>query len=229
VKTDLFCDVTPCSLVDRYQTFRATHWLHLHGSRGNGDYKTVYFSTLKTRKTRLPRIIYTHSPYDTASYPTDQISNLIMCLLQRHMTPLILNLITRLRRVATFTCRLLYWRGKNPLWPLGKRVDGPNSQSGSFEKNKNPLLLPGIKTRTLFCPVRYQVTTPTAAVFYRANLTNGEVCIVYWRHCVNNRYKEIPGTSKNWWNLEPSSHWRVKKTIAGHHCHLSCFSRHWCI
>jgi len=38
--------------------------------------------------------------------------------------------------------QLLYSRGKSPQYPMNRRVDRPQSQSGHFGGQKNPLHLP---------------------------------------------------------------------------------------
>jgi hypothetical protein len=47
------------------------------------------------------------------------------------IAPLILYLSTRWRRVVSFTAWPLYTQGKSLWYPLDKRLDGPQSRSGS--------------------------------------------------------------------------------------------------
>jgi hypothetical protein len=39
--------------------------------------------------------------------------------------------------VVSFTRLLLYLRGSSPMYPLDKRLDGPQSRSGPYEKESN--------------------------------------------------------------------------------------------
>jgi hypothetical protein len=59
----------------------------------------------------------------------------------------ILALSTCCRSVVSFTPLPLYPRGENPRYPLGRRLGGPQSQSGRCGEKKNLLLLPGIELR----------------------------------------------------------------------------------
>jgi len=52
------------------------------------------------------------------------------------ITPRILDLGTRWRCMASFTPRTLYPQGKNPLYPLDRRLGGPQSRSGSGDEDK---------------------------------------------------------------------------------------------
>jgi hypothetical protein len=56
----------------------------------------------------------------------------------------ILDLGTRWRWVVSFTTWPLYPRGNYPQYPLDRRLNGPQRQSGRCGKEKN-LALPGIK------------------------------------------------------------------------------------
>jgi hypothetical protein len=49
----------------------------------------------------------------------------------------ILDLCTRWRWLLSFTPRPFYPRGKNDLYPLDRRLTGPESLSGRCEKEKN--------------------------------------------------------------------------------------------
>jgi hypothetical protein len=81
--------------------------------------------------------------------------NLSLCLTKHHamktywrsggITSHILDLSTRWRWVVSFTPWLLYPQGKNPWYPLDRKLGGPQSCSGhgGEEKNSQPLL--GIK------------------------------------------------------------------------------------
>jgi hypothetical protein len=51
--------------------------------------------------------------------------------------------------------RALPW-GKDPRYPLDRRLDGPQSRSGHKGQRKNPLPLPQIEPRSPGCPVRSQ-------------------------------------------------------------------------
>lgn len=46
--------------------------------------------------------------------------------------PLILNFVTRCKCVVNNTPRLLYWRERTYLYPLNRRLSGPQSRSGPF-------------------------------------------------------------------------------------------------
>jgi hypothetical protein len=52
------------------------------------------------------------------------------------------------RLVVSFIPLPLYRRGMSPRYPLDRRLGGPQSQSGRYGKEKNPLLLPGIEPRS---------------------------------------------------------------------------------
>jgi hypothetical protein len=48
-------------------------------------------------------------------------------------------------------------RGKDPRYPLYRRLGGPQSRSGHRGYRKNPLLLPGIEPRSPGRPARSQI------------------------------------------------------------------------
>jgi hypothetical protein len=50
----------------------------------------------------------------------------------------------------------LYPRGKDPRYPLYRRLGGPQSRSGHRGRRKNPLPLPGIEPRSPGRPARSQ-------------------------------------------------------------------------
>jgi hypothetical protein len=56
--------------------------------------------------------------------------------------PLILISVTRCKSMVSLTPRALYWRERNFLYPLNRRLSGPQSGSGPFgeEINLLPLL-----------------------------------------------------------------------------------------
>jgi hypothetical protein len=58
--------------------------------------------------------------------------------------PLILDIGTR-RWVVSFTPRPLYSKGKNPRYPLDRRLGGPQSRSGCGGVVKNFQPLPGLE------------------------------------------------------------------------------------
>jgi len=47
--------------------------------------------------------------------------------------------------VASFTPLPLYLQGKSPLYPLDRRLDGPQSRSGRGDEEKNSQPPPGIE------------------------------------------------------------------------------------
>jgi hypothetical protein len=55
---------------------------------------------------------------------------------------------TRLGWVVSFMHRSLYLEGKSSLYPLNRRLGGPQSQSGCGGEEKNSSPLPGIKPRS---------------------------------------------------------------------------------
>jgi hypothetical protein len=70
---------------------------------------------------------------------------------------LILDLGTRWEWVVSVTpLPRFYSRGKDPRYPLYRRLGGPQSRSGHRGQRKNPLLLPGIEPRSPGRPVRSQ-------------------------------------------------------------------------
>jgi hypothetical protein len=52
---------------------------------------------------------------------------------------------TRWRRVVSFTPQPLYPQGKSPLYPLDRRLGGPQSRSGRGGEDKNSQPPPGIE------------------------------------------------------------------------------------
>jgi hypothetical protein len=61
------------------------------------------------------------------------------------IAPLILDLGTRWRWVASFTPRPLYPQGKSPSYPLARRLGGPQSRSGRSDEEKSSQPLPGLE------------------------------------------------------------------------------------
>jgi hypothetical protein len=61
------------------------------------------------------------------------------------IAPHILDLGTRWKRVVSFTSRPLYPQGKNPWYPLYRRLGGPQSRSGRGGKEKNFKPMPSIE------------------------------------------------------------------------------------
>jgi hypothetical protein len=73
----------------------------------------------------------------------------------------ILDLSTGWRWLVSFTPRALYSRGKSPLYPLYRRLGGPQSRSGHCGVEKNLLQLPGIEPcRPVRSPSLYQCSYP---------------------------------------------------------------------
>jgi hypothetical protein len=64
----------------------------------------------------------------------------------RGIAPHILDLGTKWRSVVSFTPRPLYPQRKGPLYPLDRRLGGPQSRSGRGGEEKNPKLLPGLES-----------------------------------------------------------------------------------
>jgi hypothetical protein len=61
------------------------------------------------------------------------------------IAPRILDLGTKWRWVVSFTPRPLYSQEKSPWYPLDKKLDGPQSRSGSSGEEKNYQPLPGLE------------------------------------------------------------------------------------
>jgi hypothetical protein len=61
------------------------------------------------------------------------------------ITPRILDLGTRWRRVVSFMPLPLYLQGKSPWYPLERRLDGPQNRSGRGVEEKNSQPLPGLE------------------------------------------------------------------------------------
>jgi hypothetical protein len=81
------------------------------------------------------------------------------------ITPRILDLGTRSMWVVSFTPRPLYSQGRNPWYPLDRRLGGPQSRSGRGGEEKNSQPPPGLETpRIMGRPVRkwslYQLNYP---------------------------------------------------------------------
>jgi hypothetical protein len=70
------------------------------------------------------------------------------------IAPRILDLGTRWRWVVSFTSRPLYHKGKNPWYPLDRRLGGPQSRSGRGGEEKNSQPLAGIKPYNPDSPAR---------------------------------------------------------------------------
>jgi hypothetical protein len=70
------------------------------------------------------------------------------------IVPRILDLGTRWRWVVSFTPRPLYPQGKSPLYPLDRRLGGPQSLSGRSGEEKNTQPPPGIEPRSSDRPGR---------------------------------------------------------------------------
>jgi hypothetical protein len=80
------------------------------------------------------------------------------------IAPHILDLGTRWRWVFSFTPWLLYSQGKNPRYPLDRRLGGLQSQSGcnGKEKNSQPLLaLEPLITQPIVIPLSYSSSSHT--------------------------------------------------------------------
>jgi hypothetical protein len=65
------------------------------------------------------------------------------------IAPLILDLGTRWRWVASFTPRPLYPQGKNAWYSLVRRLSGPQSWSGRGGEEKNSQPVPGLKPQII--------------------------------------------------------------------------------
>jgi hypothetical protein len=63
----------------------------------------------------------------------------------RGAAPLIFNLGIRWRHVVSLTLLLLYSWGKNPQYPLNRKLGGPQTWSGHFGEEKSLLPLLGIE------------------------------------------------------------------------------------
>jgi hypothetical protein len=74
------------------------------------------------------------------------------------IAPRILNQGTRWRWVVSFTPRPLYPQGKNPWYPLDRRVGGPQSRSERGGEDKNSKPLQGLEP-PIFQPIAQRYTT----------------------------------------------------------------------
>jgi hypothetical protein len=74
------------------------------------------------------------------------------------IAPRILDLGTRWRGVVSFAPRPLYPQGKNPWYPLDRRLGGPQSRFGQGGGEKNSQLLPGLEP-PIIQPVAQRYTT----------------------------------------------------------------------
>jgi hypothetical protein len=74
------------------------------------------------------------------------------------IAPCIPDLGTRWRRVVSFTARHLYPQGKNPWYPLYRRLGGPQSRSVRGGEEKNSQHLPGLEP-PIIQPVAQRSTT----------------------------------------------------------------------
>jgi hypothetical protein len=61
------------------------------------------------------------------------------------IAPCFLDLGTRWRWVVSFMPQPLYFQGKSPWYPLGRRLGGPQSRSGRGGEEKNSQPLPGLE------------------------------------------------------------------------------------
>jgi hypothetical protein len=73
----------------------------------------------------------------------------------------------------------LYPRGKDPWYPLYRRLGGPQSRYGDRGYRKNPLPLPGIEPRSPGRPVRsqllYWLSSPGSVTYYGTKLNQQPV------------------------------------------------------
>jgi hypothetical protein len=75
------------------------------------------------------------------------------------ITPRILDLGTRWRRVVSVTARPLYLQGKSPWrYPFDRRLGGPQSRSERGDEEKNSQPLPGLE-HPIIHPVAQRYTT----------------------------------------------------------------------
>jgi hypothetical protein len=74
------------------------------------------------------------------------------------IAPRILDLGSRRRWVVSFTPRPLYPQGKNPWYPLDRRLGGLQSRSGRGGEEKNSQPLSGLE-RPIIQPVAQRYTT----------------------------------------------------------------------
>jgi hypothetical protein len=70
--------------------------------------------------------------------------------------------------VVSFTPRQLYPQGKNPWYPLDRRLGGPQSRSGRGGEEKNSKPLPGLET-PIIQPVAQRYTTELFQLPYTSN------------------------------------------------------------
>jgi hypothetical protein len=107
---------------------------------------------------------------------------LSLCLTKHHamktywgsggIAPHILDLGTRWRWMVSFTSRQLYLQGKNPLYPLDRRLGGPQSRSGRGGEEKNSQPLPGLNPdRQARSPALYRLSHHGSMVRGRARKT----------------------------------------------------------
>jgi hypothetical protein len=74
------------------------------------------------------------------------------------ITPCILDLSTRWRRVFSFTPLPLYPQGKSPWYPLDRRLGGPQSWSGCSGEEKNSQSLLGLDSPIIQPIVQHYAT-----------------------------------------------------------------------
>jgi hypothetical protein len=83
----------------------------------------------------------------------------------------ILDLGTRWKWVASFTPRPLYPQRKILLYPLDRRLGGPQSRSGGGGEEKNSQLLPELKPPVIH-PVAQRCTTELFRLLYTKENNN---------------------------------------------------------
>jgi hypothetical protein len=74
------------------------------------------------------------------------------------IAPRIIDIGSRWRWVVSFTPRPLYPQGKSPLYPLDRRLGGPQSRSGRGGEEKNSQHIPGLEP-PIIQPVAQRYTT----------------------------------------------------------------------
>jgi hypothetical protein len=75
--------------------------------------------------------------------------------------------------LVSFTPRLLYFQGKNPWYPLDRRLGGLQSRSGRGGEDKNSEPQPGLEPR-IIQPVAQRYTTELPQLLY--NYSYSENC-----------------------------------------------------